>query len=414
MNTSTVDLVANVSQLAIAPLSNSSWQQAQIINGTNSTIALNITGQNLTLAPYTATLFANPGMSPGINLLCGTNVSLSINWFYQGDVIPQSQPISVTDINANVAGAVDINAGTVDVQNVNGGTLFTTANQSNILSEVINWTTLSPSGGGSGTATYTASIPTNSHTLALFLQGLPSTSSSSANASLKITGNNSGFPYFYLNFPPNSVNNSPSIEYDNFTVRSNQSSGHDTLLAPLLSADTGIVVTVTANNVSGDSTIFFNTYGAAIPHQSSHYETLFSMPQPGNLYDIFQGKMNELMPSLFSGIRVADSVAPASQAIVYNNSDWATGPGSGGDLIFSASSSFPIIIRNISGNFTGGNLFTLYDSYTGWQKKITLDSQDTANADDLNLYTEGSLYGALALSGYAGNVYISYTPVYPN
>jgi hypothetical protein len=366
MQSTTVNLLGGTQQTAFNPLSNSSWEVAQIINGNPTNISLSINSGNYTIGGYSSVYIQNSGFNAGINLLSNSSVELVINWFYSGDSVFQSSPISVTEINANVAGAVEISSGSLNVD----GNVSTVSTDIPVLS---NYSIAVPNSSNFYTYTFPVSTSPQSHAYLVEI-ALPYISG--------WAGSEEAYAQASISWFANSVSNSTAL-LDALAISQAVNPvglpGDSTMLLsyviPASQIYNDLAVFLIANMPGGPSQLTFKLsitgYTAAIP----------SNPRGGM--------------STAKGVFQSDSEAPADA--VYN----AYLPNANVNYTVFGGLPYPVIIRNLSCLSTGFVSFNLANTSGNVLSTLAI-TNSTISSVPFNFYLP-AFYYIIATSNVTGS-----------
>ncbi len=332
--TSTYNLVAGTPQNIVSPTSVSSWANAVIINLTTGTVYLNIGGNPSTLPQLQSIQVKNPGMTANLTATATVSGTLEVIWYFQGEVVPTTVPVTATDITVN--GPVDI-TGPVSVY-TSGADLVSTQSKAAAFSE-----SLTPASGG-GTASATVTIPTSPVMHAALVSGVYSiTAASNQPIQIQVTGNNTNTLYY---------------NFDNLTTNVTNQAIPEAVIA-ISAADTALVVSHVSGGGTQSSVINLNFYSQAIPPDpyvaslitqglfGTTAETVINpLVSPPLLQSIYNNQI-----STNWGIKVADALAPADSS--YTN--FPSIPAATWTTIFTPSSTADAILQHLDWTSTSSN-----------------------------------------------------------
>jgi hypothetical protein len=332
--TSTYNLVAGKPTNIISPTSVSSWANAVIINLTTGTVYLNIGGNPSTLPQLQSIQVKNPGMTANLTATATVSGTLEVIWYFQGEVVPTTVPVTATDITVN--GPVDI-TGPVSVY-TSGADLVSTQSKAAAFSE-----TLTPAAGG-GTATATVTIPTSPVMHAALVSGVYTiTAASNQPIQIQVVGNNTNTLYY---------------NFDNLTTNVTNQAIPEAVIA-ISAADTALVVSHVSGGGTQSSVINLNFYSQAIP-PDPYVASLITQGLFGTTAETVINPLVSppLLQSVYNtqistnwGIKVADALAPADSS--YTNfpsitaATWTT--------IFTPSSTADTILQHLDWTSTSSN-----------------------------------------------------------
>ena len=379
--TSTYNLVAGTPQNIVSPTSVSSWANAVIINLTTGTVYLNIGGNPSTLPQLQSIQVKNPGMTANLTATATVSGTLEVIWYFQGEVVPTTVPVTATDITVN--GPVDI-TGPVSVY-TSGADLVSTQSKASAASE-----SLTPAAGG-GTASATVTIPTSPVMHAALVSGVYSiTAASNQSIQIQVVGNNTNTLYY---------------NFDNLTTNVTNQAIPEAVIA-ISAADTALVVSHVSGGGTQSSTINLNFYSQAIPPDpylaalvtqglfGTTAETVINpLVSPPLLQSVYNNQI-----STNWGIKVADALAPT-------DSFWYNNPTTPSGFFSLGTASSDIIIRSFTvDGLSGGTTLT--------ETGLSLDKANVLFAEEVTGLNYYSKIGASGLFVPSGTVVYGYNNSY--
>ena len=386
--TSTYNLVPGTPQNIVSPTSVSSWANAVIINLTTGTLYLNVGGSPLTLPQLQSIQVKNPGMTANLTATATVSGTLEVIWYFQGEVVPTTVPVTATDITVN--GPVDI-TGPVSVY-TSGADLVSTQSKAAAFSE-----SLTPASGG-GTASATVTIPTSPVMHAALVSGVYTiTAASNQPIQIQVTGNNTNTLYY---------------NFDNLTTNVTNQAIPEAVIA-ISAADTALIVSHVSSGGTQSSVINLNFYSQAIP-PDPYVASLITQGLFGTTAETVINPLVSppLLQSVYNtqistnwGIKVADALAPADS---YQGLSLT----SAADAYWVNNTGVPVIVKFVSAFNTNTSTYISFDvtdannnveggvpfaSLTGYQPNSVVSMYVPANYKvRLSTNATGTVYGSFS------------------